>query len=113
MQARVSAVRSRSLVTPSTTLRFACGSSRGHSTSTASNRDGGGVTQRGRPVLLVAIRHRLRGSSTSPQSSACGFDLELTFVPYEVDERGEARLHKTLLRTPQERLQGMLKARGA
>ena len=42
---------------------------------------------------------------------ACGFDLELTLVPYEVDERGEARLRKTLLRTPQERLQAMLKAR--
>ena len=42
---------------------------------------------------------------------ACGYELELTFLPYEVNEREEAQLRKTLLRTPQERLQAMLKAR--
>jgi transcriptional regulator with XRE-family HTH domain len=43
---------------------------------------------------------------------ACGFDLELTLVPYEADSKQDARLQKTLERTPQERLQAMLKARG-
>lgn len=43
---------------------------------------------------------------------ACGFDLELALVPYDVDDRGEAQLRKTLQRTPQERLQAMLKTRG-
>lgn len=42
---------------------------------------------------------------------ACGFELELTFVPYEVNQGDEARLRKTQLRTPQERLRAMLKAR--
>jgi hypothetical protein len=42
---------------------------------------------------------------------ACGFDLELTFVPYEVDERETEQLRKSLMRSPQERLQTMLKAR--
>jgi len=43
---------------------------------------------------------------------ACGFDLETSLVPYEVDSRHDARLEKALLRSPQERLQAMLKARG-
>jgi transcriptional regulator with XRE-family HTH domain len=43
---------------------------------------------------------------------ACGFDLELTLVPYELDEREIARLQKSLMRSPQERLQAMLKTRG-
>ena len=43
---------------------------------------------------------------------ACGFDLELALVPYAVDRTVEARLSKTLRRSPQERLQAMLKARG-
>ncbi|MGH3019969.1 MAG: helix-turn-helix transcriptional regulator [Gaiellaceae bacterium] len=43
---------------------------------------------------------------------ACGFDLELTLVPYEVNERELARLRKSLMRSPQERLQAMLKGRG-
>jgi transcriptional regulator with XRE-family HTH domain len=43
---------------------------------------------------------------------ACGFDLELTLVPYEADSKQDARLQKTLERTPQERLQAMLRARG-
>ncbi len=43
---------------------------------------------------------------------ACGFDLETSLVPYEADSRHDARLHKALQRTPQERLQAMLKARG-
>lgn len=43
---------------------------------------------------------------------ACGFDLELTLVPYQVDSKQDARLEKTLQRTPQERLQAMLRARG-
>jgi hypothetical protein len=33
-------------------------------------------------------------------------------VPYETDERQDARLQKSLLRSPQERLQAMLNARG-
>jgi transcriptional regulator with XRE-family HTH domain len=43
---------------------------------------------------------------------ACGFDLELALVPYEADEREIARLRKSLLRSPQERMQAMLRARG-
>jgi transcriptional regulator with XRE-family HTH domain len=42
---------------------------------------------------------------------ACGFDLETSMVPYETDEKQDARLQKSLLRSPQERLQAMLKAR--
>jgi transcriptional regulator with XRE-family HTH domain len=42
---------------------------------------------------------------------ACGFDLELSLVPYEPDTRNDARLEKGLLQSPQERLQAMLKAR--
>jgi transcriptional regulator with XRE-family HTH domain len=43
---------------------------------------------------------------------ACGFDLELTLVPYQADHKQDARLQKALERTPQERLRAMLKARG-
>jgi transcriptional regulator with XRE-family HTH domain len=43
---------------------------------------------------------------------ACGFDLETSLVAYEADSRHDARLQKALQRTPQERLQVMLKARG-
>jgi transcriptional regulator with XRE-family HTH domain len=42
---------------------------------------------------------------------ACGFDLETTLVPYEPDLAQDARLQKILQRSPQERLQAMLKAR--
>jgi transcriptional regulator with XRE-family HTH domain len=42
---------------------------------------------------------------------ACGYDLELSLVPYQVDPRHDARLEKRLLSSPQERLQAMLKAR--
>lgn len=42
---------------------------------------------------------------------ACSFDLELALVPYEVDDREKARLQKSLMRSPQERMQAMLKAR--
>ena len=42
---------------------------------------------------------------------ACGFDLELALVPYETDAEHDARLDKALNRSPQERLQAMLKAR--
>ena len=43
---------------------------------------------------------------------ACGFDLDLSLVPYRgPDAQLEARLGKALERTPQERLQTMLKAR--
>ena len=42
---------------------------------------------------------------------ACGFDLETTLVPCEVDAQHDARLQKTLQHSPQERLQAMLKAR--
>ena len=43
---------------------------------------------------------------------ACGFDLETSLVPYETDSRHDTRLQKALQRTPQERLQAMLMARG-
>ncbi len=43
---------------------------------------------------------------------ACGFDLETSLVPYEADSGHDARLEKALQRSPQERLQAMLKARG-
>jgi transcriptional regulator with XRE-family HTH domain len=43
---------------------------------------------------------------------ACGFDLELNFVSYSVDEQETTDLRQSLLRTPQERLNAMLKARG-
>jgi transcriptional regulator with XRE-family HTH domain len=42
---------------------------------------------------------------------ACGFDLEASLVPYQVDPRQDARLQEALLQSPQERLQAMLKAR--
>ena len=42
---------------------------------------------------------------------ACGFDFEARLVPYQADTRHDARLQKTLERTPQERLQAMLRAR--
>ena len=42
---------------------------------------------------------------------ACGFELELTLAPYAVDERETERLRKSLLRSPQERLQAMLRER--
>lgn len=43
---------------------------------------------------------------------ACGFDLELTLVPYEADHKQDARLQTALERTPQERLRAMLRVRG-
>jgi transcriptional regulator with XRE-family HTH domain len=42
---------------------------------------------------------------------ACGFDLDLTLVPYIPDEQVDARLQKTITQSPQERLQAMLRAR--
>jgi transcriptional regulator with XRE-family HTH domain len=43
---------------------------------------------------------------------ACGFDLDLSLVPYRgPDVQLETRLEKALRQTPQERLQAMLKAR--
>ena len=42
---------------------------------------------------------------------ACGFDLESNLVPYQPDKQQDAHLDKLLLRTPQERLQTMLRAR--
>jgi hypothetical protein len=45
-------------------------------------------------------------------SSDCGFDLATTLVPYQADKQQDTRLQKTLRRSPQERLQAMLKARG-
>ena len=38
-------------------------------------------------------------------------DLDLALVPFQSDPKEEARLKKTLDRSPQERLQAMLKAR--
>jgi transcriptional regulator with XRE-family HTH domain len=43
---------------------------------------------------------------------ACGFDLETTLVRYQARPKDDARLRKSLTRTPQERLQAMLKTRG-
>lgn len=43
---------------------------------------------------------------------ACGFDFELALVPYEADRREDARVRKSLQRTPQERIQALLKPRG-
>jgi transcriptional regulator with XRE-family HTH domain len=42
---------------------------------------------------------------------ACSFDVELTLVPYEPDPKHDSRLRVRLGRTPQERLQGMLRER--
>jgi transcriptional regulator with XRE-family HTH domain len=42
---------------------------------------------------------------------ACGFDIDLTLVPYVEEEHVDARLQKTLTQSPQERLQAMLRAR--
>ena len=42
---------------------------------------------------------------------ACGFDLELALVPFAPDSRHDARLRTRLGRTPQERLQAMLRER--
>lgn len=42
---------------------------------------------------------------------ACGFDIDLTLLPYGVDERETARLRKSLRRSPQERLQAMMRDR--
>jgi transcriptional regulator with XRE-family HTH domain len=42
---------------------------------------------------------------------ACGYDLELSLVPYQADTRHDARLEKRLLQSPPERLQAMLKRR--
>jgi transcriptional regulator with XRE-family HTH domain len=41
----------------------------------------------------------------------CGFDVELALVQYEADRQQDARLRKTLERSPQERVQAMLRAR--
>ena len=44
---------------------------------------------------------------------ACGFDLEMTLVLYQPPDPGdEAELKEALARTPQERLQARLEARG-
>jgi transcriptional regulator with XRE-family HTH domain len=42
---------------------------------------------------------------------ACGWDVELTLVPYEPDPKHDSRLRVRLGRTPQERLTGMLRER--
>ncbi len=43
---------------------------------------------------------------------ACGFDLDLALVPYRgPDAQLDKRLEKSLERTPQERLQAMLRSR--
>lgn len=42
---------------------------------------------------------------------ACGYDLELALVPYQPDSKHDARLQKEIERTPQERLQSMLRER--
>jgi len=43
---------------------------------------------------------------------ACGWDVELTLVPYEPDPKHDSRLRVRLGRTPQERLTGMMRERG-
>jgi len=42
---------------------------------------------------------------------ACGFDVELTLVAHEPDPKQDSRLRVRLGRTPQERLQAMLRER--
>jgi transcriptional regulator with XRE-family HTH domain len=42
---------------------------------------------------------------------ACGWDVELALVPYAPDPKHDSRLRVRLGRTPQERLQGMLRER--
>jgi transcriptional regulator with XRE-family HTH domain len=42
---------------------------------------------------------------------ACGWDVELALVPYQPDPKHDNRLRVRLGRTPQERLQGMLRER--
>lgn len=41
---------------------------------------------------------------------ACGYDLETTLVPFQAHPQHDARLCKSLARSPQERLQAFLKA---
>jgi transcriptional regulator with XRE-family HTH domain len=41
----------------------------------------------------------------------CGYDVELTLVAYEPNPKHDSRLRVRLGRTPQERLQGMLRER--
>ena len=43
---------------------------------------------------------------------ACGFDLESTLVPFAADRGGDARVRRSLRRTPQERIQALLKRGG-
>jgi len=43
---------------------------------------------------------------------ACGFDLETSLVPYQANDEQDGRLKDGLLRSPHERLQAMLEARG-
>jgi transcriptional regulator with XRE-family HTH domain len=43
---------------------------------------------------------------------ACGFELDLALVPQQADAETESSLAVALDRTPQERLQAMLKERG-
>jgi hypothetical protein len=53
---------------------------------------------------LETLRELLQG---------CGYDLEMTLVVHQPPDAGqEAQLRKALQRTPQERLQAMLRARG-
>ena len=42
---------------------------------------------------------------------ACGWDVELALIPYEPDPKHDAKLRVRLDRTPQERLQGMIRER--
>ena len=43
---------------------------------------------------------------------ACGFELETNLVPLEADEaQDDVQLRRSLLRSPQERLQAMVKSR--
>jgi transcriptional regulator with XRE-family HTH domain len=42
---------------------------------------------------------------------ACGYDLETNLVAYEPDNEQDIQLDKLLMRTPQERIQAMLRAR--
>jgi transcriptional regulator with XRE-family HTH domain len=42
---------------------------------------------------------------------ACAWDVELALIPYAPDPKHDSRLRVRLGRTPQERLQGMLRER--
>ena len=69
-------------------------------------------TERRSPAGSATSSSRASLETLRELLQACGFDLELSLVPFLPPEpRRDARLQKALERTPQERLQAMLRAR--